>query len=341
MNISNGDYAKSNKLINRMDYMDEKNNKVSITLKEEKLLEYFFYSLQKRHIIRKEIKKEDFFWTSKGVFHFSLNEEESRTEHLFLKTEEGNVSFVDFEMDVRHLKKFMRVEEGNYIQDLEEVLGKLFTKKVVYIRTTKDSIENRNVSPIKNFVIKKMNVEKKYRCNVSIDVEFLYLAIFQNGQFTPLNINIVKNLRSKYSLRIYQEIEKALSLRHENLTLRSLKSMNDFFGTTHIIKSKMDQIILRTKQELLLNKMYSFKYEVYQNDSKEWVFKITDIIKLSENDIIFDYIYNYLDFRLLTPEMQEVFKLEYSNDYLEMMDIDSKEIKTATSRTTHIQRKQN
>ena len=96
MIINNGDYKKSNQLINRLSYMDEKRDLVSITLNEEKLLEYLFFSLQKRLIIRKDIKQSSFYWNKNEW-----------GEALRLKTANEDIESVQFEIELYSLKKFM------------------------------------------------------------------------------------------------------------------------------------------------------------------------------------------------------------------------------------------
>lgn len=128
-------------------------------------------------------------------------------------------------------------------------------------------------------------------------------------------------------------------MKHENLPKRTLTSMNEFFGT-NLTKQKMELNLLRVKQEFLLNKMYSYNFEIYKNDSKEWIFNITNIKKLTENDILLDYIKTYLDFRLLTPKLQDRFKIDYLNDYESFTSMENfKKNKTIDSRTQHLQRK--
>ncbi|QOP46288.1 RepB family plasmid replication initiator protein [Sulfurimonas paralvinellae] len=327
MNINNGDYKKNNQLINRLSYIDDKKNLVSITLNEEKLLEYFFFSLQKRHIIRKDIKKESFYW-----------EKNEWGEFLKFKTDTKEFESVQFEIELYGLKTFMKVEEQNYIEHIREILSRFSKRQINYIRNLENGTQERTIMPVKDFIVDKINGEKNYRVLVHLNIEFLYLSLFKDGQYTPLNINTVKNIRSKYSLRMYSEIEKALNLKYDKLPLRSLKSMNEFFGT-NLSKQKMEQNIYRVKQEFLLNRMYSFKYEVYKNENKEWIFSITDIKKLTENDIILDYVDSYLDYRLLTPELKQQFQKNYISK-LEEIEPDSKTLKSVNAQTKHLQRKQ-
>lgn len=326
MIINNGDYKKSNQLINRLSYMDEKRDLVSITLNEEKLLEYLFFSLQKRLISRKDIKQSSFYWNKNEW-----------GEVLRLKTANEDIESVQFEIELYSLKKFMKLEQQNYIEHIREILSRFATRQINYIRKLDDSEQDRVIMPLKDYVVDRINGEMHYRVMVHLNVEFLYLALFRHGQYTPLNINSVKNIRSKYSLRLYSEIEKALNLKHTKLPPRTLKSINEFFGT-NLSKQEIDRKILRAKQEFLLYKMYAFTYEIYKNDNKEWIFTISDIKKIDEEDMVLDYVNGYLDFKLLTPELRKDFQVYYE-EKLYTFDNESLSFKTINSRTRHLQRK--
>jgi len=326
MDINNGDYNKDNQFINKLNYRDENNEQLSVTLQEEKLLEYFLYALQKRAIIKKDVNKEDFEWNT-----HKLN------KSLRFKSNGEYFENIVFELDKRDLKTYLNVANQNYIQKIREVLSKFSKKHINYVRKTEDGLEDRVILPIRDFTVKIPNGKKEYEIIVSLNTEFLYLAIFRNGQYTPLNMNKVSNIRSKYSLQIYQEIEKALNLKHSDLPKRTLKSMNRFFGT-NLIKQEMDKRLLRVKQEFLLNKMYVFDYEIYKNDNKEWIFTFKNVKKIEDNDILSGYIKSYLDFRLLTPEAQEKFELEYVDKFEEITSFPTN-IKNIESRTQHLQRK--
>lgn len=189
MNTNNGDYKKDNHLINRLNYINNKNETESITLNEEKLLEYFFFSLQERHIIRKEVKQDDFYW-----------EEDNLGRFFRFKSNDKEYESIEFEIELYKLKKFMKIEYKNYIKEIKDILSRFSNRQINYIRQLENGTQEITILPIKRFLVEKLNGEKNYKVFVSLNVEFVYLALFRNGnQYTPLNINTVKNIRSKYA----------------------------------------------------------------------------------------------------------------------------------------------
>jgi len=335
-NINQGDYKKDNKLINSLNFIDNKQNRISITLKEEKLIDFLFYSLQKQNIInRKSITKNNFYWTDKH-------------EMIFKGSDGIESQSFRIELNRNDIYKYLKIYKDGFKKNIIELLLQLKTRTLRYITSIEKEVEHegklikktileeRDISPLRNSSV-ILGEEYKNKVYATIDIEFVYLTLFSND-YSILNMNIIKDLKSKYSLRFYQEARKSITKKHYKFVSRSLENLNKFFNS-NLPKQDMDRNLMRVKQEFLLKSIYTFDYSMKKNENKEWIFIFSDIGNIDKNKNILEYISTYEDYRLLTNELKNKFETEYETDFNNIMkNINEKEMKKIQSRTRHLQK---
>jgi len=259
----NPDFVSNFSLIN------EKKKLVNYSVNELKFIDYLFTKLQKMLRYEKskslnEINDEILIYDNKNKkWYFQLKNKKQETVRMKLNHSE--------------VKKKLKFEHQNYMKEIENIIVSLQTKLIKI--ETKDSRRYINMFSNSNFT---KDVENNV-CDVFLDLNSNFLGkILRNNQFVVTNEENTDLIKSKYSYRIFQELERIIQQRGKILH-KSFENLNKFFNTD-LRLDYMTKVMLNVKKELEEKELLSFKMTREKSkNSKEWTWKISKIKRLTKN----------------------------------------------------------
>ena len=266
------EFSKSVSIIKKLELIDDKNKRCYYTQRELKLFNYFFSELQKKQVYTK---------TKEVKFVTDLMTYNELTGNWYIKDSLKENETIDFILNQKDLKNILNFNKYNYIKEIENVVSSLGQKTLKITRPYQRTYY---------FLFNKIDFDKNkdtgiYTCKVNININFLAEILTMNDQqFAKIDITKIKNLKSKYSIRLYEEFERILQTSHGHTFKKSIENIKEFFGTKETRQDNLHRYILKSLKELEDNNLFTCDYKKYKNDENIWIYSITNINRI-KNDI--------------------------------------------------------
>ena len=123
-------------------------------------------------------------------------------------------------LNLLDIKRLLNINTNNYIELILQSLERLDNRKIS-LRNIK--YKGRNIDWMRSSVIKEMILFSDSRSHLEIEISRAIIeGMKQKSNFTPLDINICNQFKSKYGLKIYE-----LYKRYENFTTNHHLFMKD------------------------------------------------------------------------------------------------------------------
>ena len=272
--------------VNNINFFDEKN--------VNKKYKYIFKLFFKNKHISIEIKKYFLFLFEN--FNIVLNNLTELGSDVKIKIKYYNEDFSLYELFIEQLniilnineKKFNFIIEDDFNINITENLLKLINRILdlykMKLKEIKLLEDKRNSKIIYNYTNEDFTINNNY--------------VLKIGECLNINLLNIKTLKFNQSDITYNNfnLEKISSNINNNINFNKNKNKYYFFSTYLIISNCNKEIKLKIQNKIyLLKKDYvigvsseNHLIDVYINENKKISFKITDIIKYTNNSINFD-----------------------------------------------------
>jgi len=283
--------TKNSELIKKMFITDGKDEITDYSSNEYKLFDYFIYKIQRMWLFEKTLEIERFEEIDNVLYYYNKKGDRFTTFLLNIDLIEINnfLNVNSYKRIKTHLKglntKFLTIESNERIKDMS--------------------------------LITKIGEDKKTNeMFVLINFEFLMDFLNRKQITTMIDINIIKIITSKYTLKLYEEFSRVLENSKGKEFTKSYENIIRFFGGVNISHQQIERIIYRTKKEMLEKKIYSFDFSKVKNKkTKEWIFRITNITIIDDNLKYSDIIKTYLDYCLVSDEIRNEIETNRELDF--------------------------
>jgi hypothetical protein len=273
---------KSDRIKDFQTYIEQDNKNIILSnysANELKTFNYLIYALQKEFAYDKSANMQkvskDLVWSDKHNSHilYDWRKHDSMDDPAIPTS-------MYLTIDYKELSRFLKIDKQNYMVELENILKSLGSKRVKYKYPNGKGYSYIAFFYKINFNKKDANIRNsRYDISVQLSLDIVAECLKFSEQFVKINISTIQNIRSKYSIRIYEELERVYTETNKNGNfIKSQENLNKFFGTEYN-QQELYKILLRVKKELEKLNIFTFECVKYKNKSGDWIYSITDIRK--------------------------------------------------------------
>jgi len=176
---------------------------------------------------------------------------------------------------ISDLKKQLKMTSNTYVEDIKNSLKKLFNIEI-YLKNFIDPVSGKKIKEQYSRIITDLKYVDSNKNEVILEFSDLFMVnILRHtdkqsdkkiGNFTPINTETTRRIKSKYGKRLYEHLLSFKGKGQRNYLTMDIDSLNKLYGTNHTALSRLTEITKRIYNQV--NKELPFTYEVYKADKK-------------------------------------------------------------------------
>ena len=172
--------------------------------------------------------------------------------YLIEKSEQSTIV-----INLLQIKKLLKINTNNYIELIIQSLERLDTKK---ISLRNINFKGKKIDWIRSSVIKEMIIYSESRSKLQIEISLPIIeGLKQKSNFTPLDITICNQFKTKYGLKLYELYKRYENFKTyhysfiqnvENSFSISIDDAQERFGNSYVYPSQWKEVFSRGLKEI-------------------------------------------------------------------------------------------
>jgi len=176
---------------------------------------------------------------------------------------------------ISDIKKEIKMTSNTYIEDIKQSLKNLFDVEI-YLKNFIDPVSGKKIKEQYSRIITDLKYVDNKQNEVIVEFSELFMVnVLRHtdkqsekkiGNFTPIDIETTRKIKSKYGKRLYEHLLSFKGKGQRNYLVMDIEALNKLYGTNHTALYRLKDISERAKKSI--SDKLDFSYEVYKADKK-------------------------------------------------------------------------
>jgi len=176
---------------------------------------------------------------------------------------------------ISDIKRALKMKSNTYIEDISNSLTNLYNIQICF-KNFIDPITGKKIKEHYSRIIQELKFIDDSKNEVIVVFSDLFIVNIlrhtdkqsnkEIGNFTPVNIETTRSIKSKYGKRLYEHLLSFKGKGQKNYLVMNIEQLNKLYGTNYTALYRLKDITERAKKSI--KDKFEFTYEVYKIDKK-------------------------------------------------------------------------